>query len=82
MPKLTMAERFARMAEDRTVREPKWGSERRRRIALAMIQDQHRKHDVINFTRKHKRARDLTHFLDSIATEADVQHVEQLLGIN
>jgi hypothetical protein len=84
--KLTTAEKLARYREDRTVTERperKWGDERRRAIATAMLAPTNldRKRDVVTFTRKVMRARDLAHFLDSIATEADVQHVERLLGI-
>ncbi len=64
--------------------EPKWGTERRRRITLAMLdpKNQFRKHDVITFTRKVMRARDLKHFLNDVAIEADVKHIERLLGID
>lgn len=87
MPKFTMADRFDRLKQDRTVEprpERKWGEDRRKAITRAMIDEnnRHRKHDVVTFTRKVMRARDLTHFLDEIATEADVQHVERLLGIS
>lgn len=64
--------------------ERRFGSERRRAIAAAMFSKANymgRRFDVITYTRKEKGAVSLTDFFENIATEADVQHVEYLLGI-
>jgi hypothetical protein len=86
MPKLTSEERIKRHLYELQAKEkpePRFGRDRRRRIAIAMVNPDKRgqRFDVITFTRKVMRARDLNHFFNDIANELDVQHVEYLLGI-
>jgi hypothetical protein len=60
--------------------EPKWPVERRREISkrMALTRDFARD-DALRYIRE--RAVNLAHFFDHVATEADIQHVERLLGI-
>lgn len=57
--------------------------DRRKRIVLAMVNPDKRRGrlDVITFTRKVKRCRDLTHFFE-VAVEDDIRIVEQHLGLH
>ena len=64
--------------------ERKWGFERRKAIANARYAKRNeggRRDDVTRFVRDEKSAVSMQDFFDNIATEADVEHVEYLLGI-
>lgn len=62
----------------------KWGSERRRKITIAMTSKRNymgARLEVIGYVRRNRGGSSLTHFFDKIATEEDMQHIEKLLGL-
>lgn len=69
---------MARMTSAPEPAEPKWGTDRRKAIVMAMAKDRDVRFEMIRYTRKVCHASSITDFFNRVADEAMMQEAERI----